>query len=71
MHDIALNKDHINFLSIIQVEGMNSLVSELADVAARERAVLNECELLFGSIAALQVTNSLWLFLNASDDETR
>ncbi|XP_057767799.1 AUGMIN subunit 8 [Salvia miltiorrhiza] len=41
--------------SLQQVEGMNSLVSELADVAARERAVLNECESLFGSIAALQV----------------
>ncbi|KAH6818532.1 hypothetical protein C2S51_002135 [Perilla frutescens var. frutescens] len=38
-----------------QVEGTNSLVSELADVAARERAMLNECESLFGSIAALQV----------------
>lgn len=34
---------------------MNSLVAELADVAARERAVLNECESLFCSIAALQV----------------
>ncbi|XP_047943487.1 AUGMIN subunit 8 [Salvia hispanica] len=38
-----------------KVEDMNSLVSELADVAARERAMLNECESLFGSIAALQV----------------
>lgn len=43
------------FLSIIQMEGMNSLVSELADVAARERAMLSQCESLFGSIAALQV----------------
>ncbi|XP_042001340.1 AUGMIN subunit 8-like isoform X2 [Salvia splendens] len=38
-----------------KMEDMNSLVSELADVAARERAMLNECESLFGSIAALQV----------------
>ncbi|KAG6430836.1 hypothetical protein SASPL_108909 [Salvia splendens] len=38
-----------------QVESMNSLVAELADVAARERAVLNECESIFCSIAALQV----------------
>ncbi|KAG6411519.1 hypothetical protein SASPL_129602 [Salvia splendens] len=37
-----------------KMEDMNSLVSELADVAARERAMLNECESLFGSIAALQ-----------------
>lgn len=40
---------------IIQVEAMNSLVSELADVAAHERAMLIECELLLGSTAALQV----------------
>ncbi|KAL1531068.1 AUGMIN subunit 8-like [Salvia divinorum] len=41
--------------SLQKVEHMNSLVSELADVAAHERAMLNECESLFGSIAALQV----------------
>lgn len=40
---------------------MNSLVSELAEVAARERAMLNECESLFGSITALQVRNPLCL----------
>ena len=45
----------MTWLCEIQVEDMNSLVSELADVAARERAMLNECESLFGSIAALQV----------------
>ncbi|KAI3444042.1 hypothetical protein Pfo_000707 [Paulownia fortunei] len=31
-----------------QVEGMNCLVSELADVAAHERAMLDECESLLG-----------------------
>ncbi|KAL1548928.1 AUGMIN subunit 8-like isoform X1 [Salvia divinorum] len=41
-----------------QVESMNSLVAELADAAARERTVLNECESLFCSIAALQVEES-------------
>ncbi|KAK6156629.1 hypothetical protein DH2020_010877 [Rehmannia glutinosa] len=38
-----------------QMEGMNCLVSELADVAAHERAMLDECESLLGSTAALQV----------------
>ncbi|KAI3446721.1 hypothetical protein Pfo_003386 [Paulownia fortunei] len=38
-----------------KVEGMNSLVSELADVAAQERAMLDECEYVLGSTAALQV----------------
>ncbi|KAL6509958.1 hypothetical protein OROMI_034989 [Orobanche minor] len=38
-----------------QVEGMNCLVSELADVAARERAKLDECGSLLDSTAALQV----------------
>lgn len=34
---------------------MNSLVSELAEIAARERAMLDECESVLGSTAALQV----------------
>lgn len=34
---------------------MNCLVSELADVAALERAMLDECESLLASTAALQV----------------
>ncbi|KAK6136410.1 hypothetical protein DH2020_029831 [Rehmannia glutinosa] len=38
-----------------QIEGMNCLVSELADVAAHERAMLDECESLLGSTAALQM----------------
>ncbi|CAA0814699.1 QWRF motif-containing protein 8 [Striga hermonthica] len=38
-----------------KVEGMNWLVLELADVAARQRAMLDECESLLGSIAKLQV----------------
>ncbi|KAL7193491.1 hypothetical protein ACSBR2_025160 [Camellia fascicularis] len=38
-----------------QVEGMNCLVSELADVSAQERAMLDECEGLLASTAAMQV----------------
>ncbi|XP_059285490.1 AUGMIN subunit 8 [Lycium ferocissimum] len=38
-----------------RVEGMNCLVSELADVAAQERAMLDECEALLASTAAMQV----------------
>ncbi|KAL8493083.1 hypothetical protein ACS0TY_024341 [Phlomoides rotata] len=40
---------------LLKMQGMNCLVSELADVAARERAMLNECTSVFGSSAALQV----------------
>ncbi|KAJ8562164.1 hypothetical protein K7X08_011455 [Anisodus acutangulus] len=38
-----------------RVEEMNCLVSELADVAAQERAMLDECEALLASTAAMQV----------------
>ncbi|KAM3269933.1 AUGMIN subunit 8 [Capsicum chacoense] len=38
-----------------RVEGMNCLVSELADVAAQERAMLDESEALLASTAAMQV----------------
>ncbi|KAG8639456.1 AUGMIN subunit 8 [Manihot esculenta] len=37
-----------------RVEGMNELVSELAIVAAKEKALLDECEALLASTAALQ-----------------
>ncbi|KAK4479459.1 hypothetical protein RD792_014973 [Penstemon davidsonii] len=43
------------FSILSRVEGMNSLVSELADVAAHERAMLDECESLLSSTTALQV----------------
>ncbi|KAL7097275.1 hypothetical protein ACP275_10G134200 [Erythranthe tilingii] len=39
---------------IPQVEGTNILASKLADVAAHERAMLDECESLLRSTAALQ-----------------
>ncbi|XP_073277863.1 AUGMIN subunit 8-like isoform X2 [Primulina huaijiensis] len=39
---------------IPQVEGMNHLVSELADIAAQERALLDEYESLMSSSAAFQ-----------------
>ncbi|XP_002533230.2 AUGMIN subunit 8 [Ricinus communis] len=38
-----------------KVEGVNVLVSELAIVAAEEKAMLDECEALLASTAALQV----------------
>ncbi|KAL2227973.1 UNVERIFIED_CONTAM: AUGMIN subunit 8 [Sesamum indicum] len=38
-----------------RMEGMNRLVSELASIAAQERAMLDECESVLGSTAALQV----------------
>ncbi|GER48888.1 hypothetical protein STAS_26094 [Striga asiatica] len=43
------------FSILSRVEGMNSLVSELANVVAHERAVLDECESVLGSTAAMQV----------------
>ncbi|XP_077222497.1 AUGMIN subunit 8-like [Tasmannia lanceolata] len=41
-----------------RVEGMNSLVSELAEVAAQERAMLDECRDLLASTAVIQVEES-------------
>ncbi|KAG2668167.1 hypothetical protein I3760_15G147600 [Carya illinoinensis] len=38
-----------------RVEGMNILVSELAVMAAQEKATLDECEALLASMAAMQV----------------
>lgn len=43
------------FYLTFQVEGMNSLVSELAVVVAQEKALLDECEALLASTAAMQV----------------
>ncbi|CAA0832634.1 QWRF motif-containing protein 8 [Striga hermonthica] len=43
------------FSILSRVEGMNSLVSELANLVAHERAVLDECESVLGSTAAMQV----------------
>ncbi|GFP99865.1 QWRF motif-containing protein 8 [Phtheirospermum japonicum] len=43
------------FTILSRVEGMNSLVSELAGVAAQERAMLDECESVLGSTTAMQV----------------
>lgn len=39
----------------LQVEEMNCLVSELADISAQERAKLDECEALLASTEAMQV----------------
>ncbi|CAN6450304.1 unnamed protein product [Victoria cruziana] len=38
-----------------KVEGMNTLVSELADVASQGQALLDECRDLFSTVATLQV----------------
>ncbi|XP_075490628.1 AUGMIN subunit 8-like [Primulina tabacum] len=40
---------------ISQMEGMNSLVSQVADIAAQERTMLDECESLMSITAAFQV----------------
>ncbi|KAL6555169.1 hypothetical protein OROGR_006427 [Orobanche gracilis] len=40
---------------LAQADGINCLVSELADVASCEKAMLDECESLLSSITALQV----------------
>ncbi|GMH16610.1 hypothetical protein Nepgr_018451 [Nepenthes gracilis] len=39
---------------LAKVEGMNCLVTELAEQAAHERAMLDECEALLASMAAMQ-----------------
>ncbi|MED6113373.1 hypothetical protein PIB30_070153 [Stylosanthes scabra] len=43
---------------LLRVEGMNNLISEVAIVAAKEKAMLDECELLLASVAAIQVEES-------------
>ncbi|KAK4431893.1 AUGMIN subunit [Sesamum alatum] len=40
---------------LARAEGMNRLVSDLASIAAQERAMLDECESVLGSTTALQV----------------
>ncbi|KZV34621.1 QWRF motif-containing protein 8 [Dorcoceras hygrometricum] len=42
-----------------QMEGMNSLVSQVADIAAQERAMLADCESLMSIAAAFQSMNIL------------
>ena len=42
-------------LFALQVEGMNCIVSELAEMAAQERAMLDECAALLASTASMQV----------------
>lgn len=41
--------------SLSRVESMNNLVSGLADIAAHERTMLDECETLLASTSAMQV----------------
>ncbi|KAL6973806.1 hypothetical protein U1Q18_027989, partial [Sarracenia purpurea var. burkii] len=38
---------------VLGVEGTNCIVSELAEMAAQERAMLEECEALLASTAAM------------------
>ncbi|KAJ1410329.1 QWRF family [Sesbania bispinosa] len=47
-----------------RVEGMNHLISEVAVVAAQEKAMLDECEMLLASVAATQ-DRDVFLFRNA------
>ncbi|KHN17361.1 hypothetical protein glysoja_049451 [Glycine soja] len=41
-----------------QVEGMNNLISEVAAIAVQEKTMLDECEMLLASVAAMQVEES-------------
>uniref|UniRef100_A0A0R0JKJ7 AUGMIN subunit 8 n=2 Tax=Glycine subgen. Soja TaxID=1462606 RepID=A0A0R0JKJ7_SOYBN len=41
-----------------QVEGMNYLISEVAVIAVQEKTMLDECEVLLASVAAMQVEES-------------
>ncbi|KOM40212.1 hypothetical protein LR48_Vigan04g041000 [Vigna angularis] len=38
-----------------RVEGMNSLISEVAVIAVQEKTMLHECEMLMASVAAMQI----------------
>ncbi|KAK7301774.1 hypothetical protein RJT34_12649 [Clitoria ternatea] len=37
----------------LKVEGMNTLISEVAITAAQEKTMLDECEMLLASVAAM------------------
>ncbi|CAJ1975513.1 unnamed protein product [Sphenostylis stenocarpa] len=41
-----------------RVEGMNSLISEVAVIVVQEKTMLDECEMLLASVAAMQVEES-------------
>ncbi|KAK7304838.1 hypothetical protein VNO77_42729 [Canavalia gladiata] len=41
-----------------RVEGMNNLISEVAVIAAQEKTMLDECNMLLASVAAMQVEES-------------
>lgn len=55
----VLEDTRILFLMVnifcLQAEKMNLLISELAIIAAHERAMLDECKALLASTAAMQV----------------
>lgn len=41
------------------MEGLNCLVSELAELAAQEKAMLDDCEALLASTATTQVSKNV------------
>ncbi|XP_027362670.1 AUGMIN subunit 8-like isoform X1 [Abrus precatorius] len=43
---------------LLQIESMNNLISEVAVKAAQEKTMLDECEMLLASVAAMQVEES-------------
>lgn len=43
---------------LLQVEGMNNLISDVAVIAVQEKNMLDECEMLLASVAAMQVEES-------------
>lgn len=46
----------------VQVQGMNSLVAELANVAKQERELLSQCKDLMSTVAALRVRVTYSIF---------
>ncbi|RVW72403.1 QWRF motif-containing protein 2 [Vitis vinifera] len=55
-----LSKNEIRIKTIVhlQVEEMNSLVVEIADVTAKERALLEQCRDFLSTLAAMQLENA-------------
>lgn len=52
----------VNYIRV-QVEQVDSMVCELADVVASERALLDQCRDILSSMTALQVTLDFPLYL--------
>jgi hypothetical protein len=60
---ILLEADLILY-RVLQVEGMNNLISEVAIVSAQEQAMLDECEALLAFGTSMQVRAIAFMNLN-------